>query len=282
MIALCFRLLVPFLKKFTWIDQDRLKQKHQCFAPTSSLKLLMVQKSQGQVPGMYPKPCKWWGELPTSSGKRRNSAINRRNPFRMTDQPSCQFAISLSSHLPFQVLNNWWMPVTGVENGTGDGYWIHVHNNLLSVIQLYSCVIGFKCKHGRSHSSSLKFWRGSSHISSYLDAQNGGISHSWQGQMTPVPSKIKMLIFHILGCPFFLPMASPVKLFSSYFFNKPYDLLGGTMGGIKWSEVMGWCSKSGASEKSVLPHIFASFSFQTYHDQPWDVILVHVPSNCFV
>ena len=34
----------------------------------------MVQKSQGQPPfGMYPKPCKEWDKLPTSTGEHRIS-----------------------------------------------------------------------------------------------------------------------------------------------------------------------------------------------------------------
>lgn len=139
--------------------------------------------THSQPPGMFLTPCKWWGfQLPTSSGKRRISAINTKT--------FSEWLINRVASLPFQVLNNWWMPVTGIKNGTGDGYRIHVHKNLLSVILLYTCVIGFKRKHGRSHSSSLKYWRGSSHISSYWDAQNGGISHTWQGQRTPVPPKI--------------------------------------------------------------------------------------------
>ena len=41
--------------------------------------LLMVQRSQGQPPGIWNKPCKLWDKLPTSTGDRRISAINSIN-----------------------------------------------------------------------------------------------------------------------------------------------------------------------------------------------------------
>ena len=74
------RFLVVFSVAVVWpVDLDHKKSSfispkpNTNMCPRQKLDHTVDRRNPKQPPGMFLKPCKWWDELPTSTGKRRIS-----------------------------------------------------------------------------------------------------------------------------------------------------------------------------------------------------------------